>query len=121
MHGELFEKWKRRWKRKMRVRKKVKTTPERPRMCVFRSNKHMQVQIIENNGYVLAAASTLDKRIKWKMKTWTCEAARELGKLIAEKALAKGITKVVFDRGGYKFHGRVKSLYEAVKENGIQV
>lgn len=111
----------RRLRRHKRVRKKVFGTPERPRLCVFRSNKHIYAQIIDDTiGHTLVSASTLDPELREKLqKTWNKEAAREVGKLIAKRALEKGIKKVVFDRGGYKYHGRVKELAEGAREGGL--
>ncbi|MCD6267668.1 MAG: 50S ribosomal protein L18 [Thermotogaceae bacterium] len=111
----------RRLRRHRRVRKKVFGTPERPRLCVFRSNKHIYAQIIDDTiGHTLVSASTLDPELREKLqKTWNKEAAREVGKLIAKRALEKGIKKVVFDRGGYKYHGRVKELAEGAREGGL--
>ncbi|HDG61862.1 MAG: 50S ribosomal protein L18 [Thermotogae bacterium] len=111
----------RRLRRHRRVRKKVFGTPERPRLCVFRSNKHIYAQIIDDTiGHTLVSASTLDPELREKLqKTWNKEAAREVGKLIARRALEKGIKKVVFDRGGYKYHGRVKELAEGAREGGL--
>ena len=112
----------RRKRRHLRVRKKVFGTPERPRLSVFRSNKHIYAQIIDDTkGHTLVAASTLDKEIRDKIqKTWTKEAAREVGRLIGKRALEKNIKKVVFDRGGYKYHGRVKELAEGAREAGLE-
>lgn len=111
----------RRLRRHKRVRKKVFGTPERPRLCVFRSNKHIYAQIIDDTiGHTLVSASTIDPELREKLqKTWNKEAAREVGKLIAKRALEKGIKKVVFDRGGYKYHGRVKELAEGAREGGL--
>ncbi len=111
----------RRLRRHRRIRKKVFGTPERPRLCVFRSNKHIYAQIIDDTiGHTLVSASTLDPELREKLqKTWNKEAAREVGKLIARRALEKGIKKVVFDRGGYKYHGRVKELAEGAREGGL--
>jgi len=111
----------RRLRRHRRIRKKVFGTPERPRLCVFRSNKHIYAQVIDDTiGHTLVSASTLDPELREKLqKTWNKEAAREVGKLIARRALEKGIKKVVFDRGGYKYHGRVKELAEGAREGGL--
>jgi len=111
----------RRLRRHKRIRKKVFGTPERPRLCVFRSNKHIYAQIIDDTiGHTLVSASTLDPELREKLqKTWNKEAAREVGKLIARRALEKGIKKVVFDRSGYKYHGRVKELAEGAREGGL--
>jgi len=105
-----------------RVRKKIKGTPERPRLNVFRSLTNIYAQIIDDTaGHTLVAASTLDESIKGKIKNGgNKEAAREVGKLIAEKALEKGIKQVVFDRGGYLYHGRIKELAEAAREAGLE-
>lgn len=107
-------------RRHRRLRKRVSGTYERPRLCVFRSNAHIYAQVINDvEGRTLAAASTIEKG--WsggEGKTKTEEAAL-VGRLIAERALAAGVTKVVFDRGGYKYHGRVKALAEAAREAGL--
>jgi len=105
-----------------RVRKKIKGTAERPRLNVFRSLKHIYAQIIDDSqGVTLVAASTLDEALKGKIEYGgNKEAAAEVGKLIAQKALDKGIKKVVFDRGGYLYHGRVKELAEAAREAGLE-
>lgn len=109
-------------KRHLRVRKKVFGTPERPRLNVFRSNKHIYAQIIDDlKGHTLVAASTLDKELRDQIENGgNVEAAAKVGALVAKRALEKGITKVVFDRGGYKYHGRVKALAEAVREAGLE-
>lgn len=105
-----------------RVRKKISGTPERPRLCVFRSSKHIYAQIIDDvNSTTLVAASSLDEALKGKLKyTGNKEAAREVGKLIGNKAIEKGIKTVVFDRGGYLFHGRVKELADGAREAGLE-
>ncbi|CCJ33295.1 50S ribosomal protein L18 [Caloramator australicus] len=110
-----------RMRRHLRVRKKVFGTAERPRLNVYRSEKHMYAQIINDElGVTLVAASTLDKELRDKIAVGSNkEAAREVGKLIAKRALEKGITKVVFDRGGYIYHGRVKELAEGAREAGL--
>ncbi|MDR2511224.1 MAG: 50S ribosomal protein L18 [Bacteroidales bacterium] len=104
---------------KMRIRKKVQGTVEVPRLSVFRSNKEIYVQIINDlTGQTLVAASSRGKGFKAKVaKT---EVAKEVGKAIAEKALAAGIKAVVFDRNGYLYHGRVKSLADAAREAGLK-
>ncbi|MFO1056848.1 MAG: 50S ribosomal protein L18 [Dongiaceae bacterium] len=93
----------------------------RVRLSVFRSGKHIYAQVIDDSrGVTLAAASSLDKQLKPSLKTGADRsAASEVGKLIAERALAAGITEVVFDRGGYLFHGRVKALADAAREGGL--
>lgn len=109
-------------KKHLRVRKKISGTPERPRLCVYRSLNNIYAQIIDDvKGHTLVAASTIDPALKGKLATGgNVEAAREVGKLIAEKALAKGIKKVVFDRGGYLYHGRVAALAEGAREGGLE-
>jgi large subunit ribosomal protein L18 len=108
-------------RRHRRVRRKVSGTAERPRLSVFRSNQHIYAQVIDDNlQHTLAAASTLEPTLNSELKSGaTCDASTEVGKLIAKRALEKGISKVVFDRGGNLYHGRVKALAEAVREAGI--
>jgi large subunit ribosomal protein L18 len=105
-----------------RVRKKIKGTPERPRLNVYRSLGHMYAQIIDDTtGTTLVSASTLEKTIKSKIKSGgNKEAAKEVGSLIAKRAVEKGLKLVVFDRGGYLYHGRVKELAEAAREQGLE-
>ncbi len=104
--------------RHLRVRKKVKGIPEQPRLCVFRSLKAIYAQVIDDSqGCTLASASSLEGAKGSGSKTSTSAA---VGKLVAERALAQGITQVVFDRGGYKYHGRVKALAEAAREGGLK-
>ncbi len=104
--------------RHLRVRKKVKGIPEQPRLCVFRSLKAIYAQVIDDSqGCTLASASSLEGAKGSGSKTGTSAA---VGKLVAERALARGITQVVFDRGGYKYHGRVKALAEAAREGGLK-
>ena len=106
-------------RRHKRVRKKISGTAERPRLCVFRSNSNIYVQIIDDvAGNTLVSASTLDKEIKTKKSNK--EAAKEVGTLIAKRAIDKKITEVVFDRSGYIYHGVVKELAEAARENGLK-
>ena len=109
-----------RQKRHARVRRKVAGTPERPRLAVFRSVNHIYAQIIDDaQGVTVASASTTEK--DWKGRTGgNIAAAKEIGKAIAERAKEKGITRVVFDRGGYIYHGRVRSLAEAAREAGLE-
>jgi large subunit ribosomal protein L18 len=109
-------------RREKRVRSKIKGTKERPRLCVFRSDKHIYVQAINDvQATTLATASTLCKeaadKIKDKKKT---EAAGEVGKLIAQRLISIGIDKVVFDRGRFLYHGRVKALAEAARQSGLK-
>ena len=104
-----------------RIRKVVNGTAERPRMVVFRSNKQIYVQVIDDEqGITLCAASSNDKELAAQTKGKSgIEAAAIVGKAIAERAQAKGIKKIAFDRGGYLFHGRVKSLADAAREGGL--
>lgn len=104
-----------------RVRRKVNGTSERPRLAVFRSNQHIYAQVIDDNQqHTLAAASTLEPDLKSKLASGaTCDASAEVGKILAERAIAKGIQKVVFDRGGNLYHGRVKALAEAARAAGL--
>ena len=112
----------RREKRHQRVRKNVNGTPERPRMCVYRSLKNISVQIIDDtNGHTLAAASSLDKELKPVLKSGADkEAAKVVGEAVAKKALAKGIETVAFDRGGFLYHGRVKELADGARAAGLK-
>ena len=106
-------------KRHNRVRGKISGTPERPRLNVYRSNANIYAQIIDDvNGVTLASASTLDK--DFEGATGNKEAARKVGKMVAERAKAKGIDTVVFDRGGYIYHGRVAELAEGAREGGLE-
>ena len=108
-----------RTRRHIRVRRKISGTAERPRLCVYRSNSNLYAQIIDDvAGNTLVAASTLDKEVKTKKSNK--EAAAEVGALIAKRAKAKNITTVVYDRGGYIFHGVVKELAEAAREGGLE-
>ena len=104
-----------------RIRKHVNGTAERPRMVVFRSNKQIYVQVVDDlQGKTLVAAASNDKELAAQCKGKSgIEAAAVVGKAIAERALAKGITTIAFDRGGYLFHGRVKSLADAAREGGL--
>ena len=107
-----------RTRRHIRVRRKISGTAERPRLCVYRSNTNLYVQIIDDvAGNTLVSASTLDKEIKTKHANK--EAAKEVGALIANRAQDKKIKEVVFDRGGYIYHGVVKELAEAAREGGL--
>jgi large subunit ribosomal protein L18 len=109
-------------RRQARARTAIrKKSDGRLRLSVYRSSLHIYAQIIDDSkGETLAAASTIDKDIKGKLKTGaTVDAAKEVGKLIAERATAKGIKEVVFDRGGYIYHGRVKALADAAREGGL--
>jgi large subunit ribosomal protein L18 len=109
-------------RRKMRVRRAVKAVANgRPRLSVFRSSKQIYAQIIDDaNGHTLAAASSLDKTVKAGLKTGAdIDAAKAVGKLVAERAKSAGVNKVVFDRSGYMYHGRVKALADAAREVGL--
>ncbi len=109
-------------KKHKRMRNRIQGTTERPRLAVFRSEKHIYAQIIDDmTGTTLVAASTVEKDIKAALKaTSNVEAATAVGTAIAKKAAAKGIENVVFDRGGFLYHGRVKALAEAAREAGLQ-
>ncbi|MCM3612581.1 50S ribosomal protein L18 [Planococcus sp. MERTA32b] len=107
-------------KRHARVRSKITGTAERPRLNVFRSNKYIYAQLIDDtNGVTLASASSMDKDFSGDV-TGNVEAAAKVGETIAKKATEKGLKSVVFDRGGYLYHGRVKALAEAARENGLE-
>ena len=111
----------RRQKIKMRIRKNISGTKERPRMSVFRSNKQIYVQLIDDlSGETLVSASSRNKEVAAKKGVNKSEQAKLVGKLIAEKSLAKGIKSVVFDRNGYLYHGRIKSLAESAREGGLK-
>ncbi len=105
-----------------RVRQKVYGTPEKPRLNVYRSNSHIYAQIIDDvNGHTLTQASTLDKELKEKLaSTQNKEAAKLVGNLVGKRALEKGIDTVVFDRGGYIYHGRIKELADGAREAGLK-
>ena len=105
-----------------RIRAKITGDTSRPRLCVFRSLKNIYAQVIDDSqGKTLASASTVEKEIKGGLKnTGNIEASKLLGKKIAERARAKGIETVVFDRGGYLYHGRVKAVAEAARESGLK-
>ena len=109
-------------KKHLRVRNRFNGTAERPRLAVFRSNNHMYAQIIDDTiGHTLVAASTLEKEVKAELeKTNNVDAAAYLGKVIAQRALDKGITTVVFDRGGFIYQGKIQALAEAAREAGLQ-
>jgi len=105
-------------RRHLRVRTKVSGTASRPRLCVYRSNNNLFVQVIDDTcGNTLVSASTLDKEIK--VKHSNIEAAKEVGALIAKRSIEKNINTVVFDRGGYLYHGVIKALAEAAREAGL--
>ncbi|WP_409252540.1 50S ribosomal protein L18 [Bacillus salacetis] len=107
-------------KRHARVRSKITGTEQRPRLNVYRSNKNIYAQLIDDvNGVTLASASTVDKEINLD-STGNVDAAAQVGELIAKRATEKGLKSVVFDRGGYLYHGRVKALADAARENGLE-
>ncbi len=108
--------------RHKRIRKHITGTAERPRLCVFRSSRHIYAQIIDDeSGHTLVCASTLEKELRDQIKGLRkTEQAAAIGKVIAQRALEKGIKSVVFDRGGYKYHGRVKALADASREAGLE-
>ncbi len=104
-----------------RIRKKMQGTPERPRLNVYRSLNHIYVQVIDDqSGKTLVSASTAEGQKQEKRTGGNVAAAKAVGKTIAERAKSKGVTKVVFDRGGYIYHGRVKALADAAREAGLQ-
>jgi len=109
-------------RRHLRVRKKVSGTPTKPRFNVFRSIKYIYAQIIDDlSGNTLVSASSIDKELKGKLKAGgNIEAAKAVGVLIARRAVNEGIKNVVFDRGGYLYHGRVKALADAAREGGLE-
>ena len=109
-------------KKHMRIRNRFSGTAERPRLAVFRSNNHMYAQIIDDTvGNTLVSASTLEKAVKGELtKTNDVAAAKYLGMVIAKRAVEKGITTVVFDRGGYIYHGKVAALADAAREAGLE-
>ncbi|MHC0039190.1 50S ribosomal protein L18 [Pseudoneobacillus sp. C159] len=107
-------------KRHARVRAKLSGTEARPRLNVFRSNQHIYAQLIDDvNGVTIASASTLDKELSLE-STKDVAAAQKVGELVAKRAVEKGVSSVVFDRGGYLYHGRVKALADAARENGLE-
>jgi len=115
------QKHERRLRRHARVRKTVRGSAERPRLTVYRSNRHLQVQVIDDDaGRTLAAASTLEADLRGAGPTGNRSAAGEVGRLVAERALAAGVTKVVFDRGGHLYHGRVAAIAEAARTAGLE-
>ncbi|MFN3745759.1 MAG: 50S ribosomal protein L18 [Hyphomicrobiaceae bacterium] len=110
-------------RRAQRVRRTLKKVANgKPRLSVFRSSKHIYAQVIDDaKGVTLAAASSIEKDLKGKLKTGADKAAAaEVGKLVAERAIKAGVAEVVFDRGGYLYHGRVKSLADAAREGGLR-
>ncbi|MBT2689936.1 50S ribosomal protein L18 [Bacillus sp. ISL-47] len=107
-------------KRHARVRAKLSGTAARPRLNVYRSNKHIYAQLIDDvNGVTVASASTLDKEVSLDA-TGNVDAAVKVGELVAKRAVEKGVKAIVFDRGGYLYHGRVQALADAARENGLE-
>lgn len=109
-------------KRHLRLRNKISGTAQKPRLAVFRSNKHIYAQIIDDSiGNTICSASTMEASLRDKFeKTSDVEAAKKVGEIVAKKALEKGINTVVFDRGGYIYHGKVQALADAAREAGLQ-
>ena len=109
-------------KKHMRIRNRVSGTSERPRLAVFRSNNHMYAQIIDDvAGNTLVAASTAEKEVKAELeKTNNVDAAAYVGTVVAKRAIEKGIKEVVFDRGGFLYHGKIEALAEAAREAGLE-
>lgn len=108
-------------RRHKRIRAKIKGSPERPRLAVFRSHEHIYAQVIDDTQHhTLVSASTVEPDLRTSLSSGAnCEASAQIGKLIAVRSLEKGITKVVFDRGGNLYHGRIKALAEAAREAGL--
>jgi large subunit ribosomal protein L18 len=104
------------------MRKKISGTSERPRLCVHRSSKHIRAQVVDDeSNRTIVSASTLDKEVKAQIKGGAnIAAAKVVGKIVADRARAKGVEKVVFDRGGYQYHGRVQALADAAREAGLK-
>jgi large subunit ribosomal protein L18 len=109
-------------RRHLRVRSRIEGTTERPRLNIYRSNKHIYAQVIDDvTGNTLASASTLDKELSDAVQNGgNVEAAQKVGELVAKRALEKGVSSVVFDRGGYLYHGRVQALADAARSAGLQ-
>lgn len=108
-------------KKHLRIRKNINGTSLKPRLNVYKSAKHIYAQVIDDiNGVTIVSASTLDSALKDKLKNGgNIEAAKAVGKLVAERAVEKGITSVVFDRGGYLYHGKIKELADSARANGL--
>jgi large subunit ribosomal protein L18 len=120
--GRIEDKKKNRLNRRRRIRSKVHGTAERPRLSIFRSTRHIYAQIVDDDmGAVITSASTMEAQLRESVKYGgNIDAAREVGKLLAERAATKKIEAVSFDRGGFKYHGRVKALAEAVRDGGLK-
>ena len=109
-----------RFKRKRRIRSKIEGTAEMPRLSVFRSNRYLYVQLVDDaKGHTLVSASSVEEELKDKVGC-TIEGAKALGGLVAKRALAKNISQVIFDRSGYLYHGRIKALADAARESGLK-
>jgi large subunit ribosomal protein L18 len=104
------------------MRKRISGTPERPRLCVHRSTRHIRAQVVDDaSGRTIVSASSLDKDVRAQIKGGgNIAASKVVGKVVAQRALEKGVEKVVFDRGGYQYHGRVQALAEAAREAGLK-
>lgn len=115
----MLSKLEARTKRRKRIRKKILGTSERPRLCVFKSNKHIYAQIIDDvKGITLVSASTLEKELR--SHNVNCELSKKVGNTLGKRAVEKGINRVVFDRSGYKYHGNVKNLADGAREAGLE-
>lgn len=109
-------------RRKFRIRKSVSGSAQRPRLTVTRSNRHFSLQVInDETGTTLVSAFTVEKALKGRFKSNNKTAAKEIAGVLAERAKAKGITAMVFDRNGYRYHGRVKQIADSLREHGIQI
>lgn len=113
---------KQRWRRRNRVRKKLRGTADQPRLTVFRSNKHLYCQLVDDeSGVTIASASTRDNSLRDQVNYGgNCDAAKVIGETIAQKATAAGVKQIKFDRGSYKYHGRVAELANAAREGGLE-
>ena len=110
-----------RFKRKRRIRAKIEGSTEKPRLSVFRSNRYLYVQLVDDaKGHTLVSASSLEEELKDNKISSTIEGAKALGNLVAKRALAKNISQIVFDRSGYLYHGRIKALADAARESGLK-
>ena len=108
-------------RRRLRVKRDIRPKADVPRLCISKSNKNIYVQIIDDSkGHTLVSASTLEKEFPQIKNRKNIEAAKELGKYIAERGVEKGIKRIVFDRNGYLYHGRVKALADSARENGLE-
>jgi large subunit ribosomal protein L18 len=120
--GQMNARTEARLKRKRRIRKKILGTPERPRLTIFRSARHIYAQLIDDtNGSTIVSASSLDRSVKEGQAFDSKKSqAVQIGKLVAERAITKGVKKVVFDRNGYLYHGRVKAISDGAREAGLE-